>query len=397
MPAYSIDDQLVSPWQATTLRAQGRNESYLERLIASDPLVLGLDPYLTGLGTDFVAFCQTTLQSPTVRPLRPDVVLLSATGHVVIVEVKLEDNPELRDRRVISQIVDYAAAVANLDEMALLSWLGEAGDTSWLQVIQRAFPNSHDVERLAGALADRIARADIHLVVACDVAPVGLRDTVKLISAQSALGEFQLHVVELAPHVSASEPGRLLVIPQEVARTEIVSRTAVTVRYEGETGVSVSVVASSPSEVKDAIKQVGTGRSIRAEFETLLDAYNLDPYEGLLTNGNAIGYRQIKIPNWPDAVHYEFLDRRGDPGRIGVEIHVESDQYPIVCDWLKQQVSSLNGEFPSIEYSSKWMKGCRLVVTVPSADPVVGIQTMKRLISRTRDRISELVLPHPEG
>lgn len=387
MPAYSIDEQVVSLWRPTTLRSQGKNETYLERLIASDPLVLGLDPYLTGLGTDFVAFRQTTLDSPGARLLRPDVVLLSATGHVVIAEVKLEDNPELRDRRVISQVVDYAAAVANLDESALVAWLGIAGDHMWLDVVKRAFPGAHDVERLAGALADRVSRADMHLVIACDVAPVGLRDTVQLISAQAALGEFQLHVVELTPHVSSTEPGRILVIPQQVARTEIVSRTAVTVRYEGETGVGVTVVASSPTEVKDALKQAGSGRIMRPEFEAIIDAFNLEAPAELQAVGSALGYRQVKIPGWPSAVHYEFLDRRGNPASVGVEIHVESGGLPELCTRIADLANELAGRFPQLDYSSKWMKGCRLVVSVPSSDPAAAVQTMRLLVEATRASI----------
>ena len=151
-----------------------------------------------------------------------------------------------------------------------------------------------------------------------------------------------------------------------------------------ESGPKLTVVASSPTEVKDAIKQVGTGRVIRAEFESLLDAYNLNAPDGLYTNGNAIGYRQVKIPGWPEAVHYEFLDRGGEPARIGVELHVENGKYPDLCDSIESLVVSLANEFPGVEFSRKWMKGCRLVVLIPFAESDAAVQTMKLLISATR-------------
>ena len=384
MPAYSIDDTGLSRWVPTTFRTQGKNEEYLERLIAGDPLALGLDPYLTGLGINFAAYRQTRLDSPNVRSLRPDVVLLSETGHVVVVEVKLEDNSEIRDRRVISQIVDYAAAVANLDEDALVAWLGESDDTCWLDVVGRAFPKAHDLGRLAAALSDRITRADIHLVIACDSAPLGLRETIKLVSAQSALGDFQLHLVELTPYVNVEEPGRLLIIPNEVARTEIVSRTAVTVRYEGGTGVGVTVVASSPAELKDAIRETKSGRTMRAEFESLLDAFDLEVPDGLKTSGVAPSYRSIRVPGWPGLIHYEFLDRSGEPASVGVELHVESTEYSELCDIVEGFVPSLSAEFSDVSFSRKWFKGCRLVILVPFNDPGLAVRAMSQLIAQTR-------------
>lgn len=387
MPAYSVDDDRVSRWLPTTLRCQGKDEAYLERVIASDPLVLGLDPYVTGIGTSFAVFQQTWLDSPTARALRPDVVLLSETGHVVVVEVKLEDNPELRDRRVISQIIDYAAAVANLDEHTLAAWLGGPEDSCWLDVVRRAFPGAHDVERLAAALSDRISRADIHLVVACDVAPLGLRDTIQLISAQTALGEFQLHVVELTPYVNEGEPGRILVVPRETARTEIVSRTAVTVRREEGVGVGVTVVASSPTEVTEAIQRNKRGRVIRPEFEAILDAYNLGASDSMQTSGGATGYRQIKVPGWPAIIHYELLDRGGDPAVVGAELHLESGEYPQLREFLESLASSLHADFPSLQYSPKWFKGCRLWVPLPMRDVNAAAQAMAALIAATQVRI----------
>ncbi len=153
----------------------------------------------------------------------------------------------------------------------------------------------------------------------------------------------------------------------------------------------MTVVASSPAELKDAISQTKSGRTMRAEFESLLDAYNLEAPDGLNTSGSASGYRFIRVPGWPGAVHYEFLDRSGEPSGVGVELHVESAEYPDLCELVEGFVASLSGEFPDVSYSKKWFRGCRLVIPVPLADPSIAVQAMKRLIAETRAPILSLL------
>lgn len=388
MFAYTIGDNGPSRWHPTTLREQGFDEAYLELLIANDPSTLGLDPYSTGLGTRVVAIRQTRLESPTARTLRPDIVLLSAMGHIVIVEVKLGDNPELRDRRVISQIIDYASGLSNLDDRALIEWLGQDGDSRWTDVVARLLPEVTEVDRLAAVLRDRIRRAEIHLVIACDQVPAGLRETARQISAQSALGDFVLHVAELRPYVNDSQPG-LLIIPQEVTRTEIVARTAITLVKGDDDRVSVEVTASSPAEVQDAMEQLT--KDVRPEFQAVVDAYDAQASDGMRSQGRAARYRQIVPSTWPGRIHFELLDGRGGPDYVGLELHVESPDYPQLCSYVEQLGPRLQSELGEPEYSQKWFKGCRLAFRAPIDQPLLAAQRMQALIDQSMSEIDRLL------
>src|SRR6266850_188359 len=95
-------------WQPTTLSDLGKDEKFLEQIIADSPELLGLRG--SGIKGPFKAFRQLSLETPQGRSIRPDIVFLTASGHAVVVEVKLHSNPDLGKRDVIAQIVDYASS-----------------------------------------------------------------------------------------------------------------------------------------------------------------------------------------------------------------------------------------------------------------------------------------------
>src|SRR4051812_45243281 len=92
------DDGAAETWRPTTLRKVGKDERFLESIISKEPELLGFDPYLSAVRGPFVVFRQLSVETPLGKVVRPDLVLFSESGHVVVVELKLEDNPELKDR-----------------------------------------------------------------------------------------------------------------------------------------------------------------------------------------------------------------------------------------------------------------------------------------------------------
>ena len=80
-----------------------------------------------------------------------DIVLLAASGHVIVVEVKRNANPELRDRAVIAQIIDYASSFASLTDEELVTLFGSATQTpqTWGEVVQQHFPDEDSCDELA--------------------------------------------------------------------------------------------------------------------------------------------------------------------------------------------------------------------------------------------------------
>ena len=86
-------------------------------------------------------------------------------------------------------------------------------------------------------------------------------------------------------------------------------------------------------------------------------------------------------------MHYEFLDRGRDPATVGIELHLETGQYPSLREFLEELAQSVQRDFPDLLYSTKWFKGCRLVIPIAMNDAKSAIQTMNTLIAATRTPI----------
>ena len=73
-----------------------------------------------------------------------------------MIEVKLSTNPELKDRRVIAQVVDYAASFSQLEMPQLLDLFTESGQAkSWEDLIVDRFPDEDDPAEIADVLHHR--------------------------------------------------------------------------------------------------------------------------------------------------------------------------------------------------------------------------------------------------
>jgi hypothetical protein len=257
----------VIAWTRSTIRElpidvpSSEREAFLERLIAEKPDLLGIgDSYdESDIEPPFCAFSQVRLRALNGRTIFPDLILLFQSGHVVIVEVKLTDNPELRDRQVVAQLLEYAACLAQCSEQSLFELFNGAahGATTWAGFVQKVFPLSNEPERLARRLLDKFRSSKLHLIIACDEAPVGLRELVRGVVGQSALGEYEFRVVEITPFVSEEGDG-VMFLPHTTLETEIVARSAVTVNVgAGQPQPVVTVDVTPLAEITDRIKSRG--------------------------------------------------------------------------------------------------------------------------------------------
>jgi hypothetical protein len=236
-----------------------QREAFLEKMIADKPDLLGVGDAndTSDIEGPFCAFSQLKLKALNGRMIYPDLVMLWQSGHVVVVEVKLSDNPELRDRQVVAQLLEYAACLAQHSEQSLFEFFNAqaSGATSWAGFIEKCFPKSNDPERLAGRLLDKFRSSKLHLIIACDEAPVGLRELVRGVVGQSALGEYEFRVVEIAPFVSTEGQEGVVFLPYTSLETEIVARSAVTVSIgPGQPALRVNVDVTPLDEVTDRIQ-----------------------------------------------------------------------------------------------------------------------------------------------
>jgi hypothetical protein len=253
------------------------DEKFLENVIASQPELLGIgnsddDSDVEG---PFVAFTQVGLKALNDRIIYPDLILLWQSGHVVVVEVKLIDNPELRDRQVVAQLLEYAAVLSSCSETKLMQLFGGAEPESWPQLVGRLFPNVTDSGRLAKRFLDKFRNSRLHLVIACDEAPKGLKELVRGVVGQSALGEYNFRVVEVMAYAS-DRSGEILFMPHTTLSTEIIGRTSVTVSIAGEHASADVSVQVTPLEEQEAaardIRDGGAGRRVWTEESFFEDA-----------------------------------------------------------------------------------------------------------------------------
>ncbi|MEZ6096046.1 MAG: hypothetical protein R3C03_17785 [Pirellulaceae bacterium] len=143
-------DSKSQVFDLTSLDALGRSEAYLEEVLASHPALLQLENRRTNIASPFRIFRQLSLPTPSGRVIFPDLVILAASGHVVVVEVKLGINPELRNRAVISQIVEYSAAFSGMVEDQIVTMFSRGEQASeWERFVDREFPGEGDLSELA--------------------------------------------------------------------------------------------------------------------------------------------------------------------------------------------------------------------------------------------------------
>jgi hypothetical protein len=258
-------DGNLEVWHPVPLDQINKDEKFLENVLASSPELMGLRSRGSRIYGKLVALQQVSFTTPVGRAIQPDIVILSENGDFIVVEVKLFANPELRDRRVIAQIIDYVASFSALNEHQLAqifkkSRIEEA--QSWADVIAFLFPDEQEPEDLAQALLSNIQSGNIHVVIACDMVPRGLNEVVRGIATQSTLG-FTVLVVEITPYVmDEGDFLEILFVPRIRLESEIVARTAVTIGFKKDEGrPSVSVTTTSIDEIEKNI-DAGTKRSL---------------------------------------------------------------------------------------------------------------------------------------
>jgi hypothetical protein len=86
-------DSTKTVWLHTTLDQIGKNEQYLESVIAETPELLCLETRKTGIYGPYTVFRQLTFTTPQSRQIIPDILIITASGDIIVVEVKLFANP----------------------------------------------------------------------------------------------------------------------------------------------------------------------------------------------------------------------------------------------------------------------------------------------------------------
>ncbi len=390
LPLLLVDDSRTHAWTPTTVRSLGKNEEYLESLIGKAPELLGLEDYRTHVKGPYAAFHQLGVETPSGQTVAPDIVFLTASGHVVVVEVKLADNEELRGRKVVAQVVEYAASIATYSEEELTELFDAdmAPGSRFSDLVRKHLPGCPEPAGLAGELVRKIHAAEIHLVIACDLAPEGLRDFVAAVTAQQSLGNYELRVCELVPYVGpGGGAAHFFLVPSGVLRTEVVARTVVEVTTDADGRRAMSARTTPIDDVEEAIAEASgkAPKETRPQILRAVAAYMPMAEPGTFERGRAPHYRFILVKGWPSAMHYEFQHLKSKK-TLGVELHFEGEDVRALSDAVRDAKLTPSAELPGLVWDQSWAKGKgRLrMVFAEDVDPTVAAKAMVALIRKTR-------------
>lgn len=355
---YLIDgDNNLTPLS----QADYDSEELLQSLLSDHPQLLGGDQMGGGVPREWLF---VTREAPV--PDKEggggrwslDHLFLDQDAIPTFVEVKRASDNRIR-REVVGQMLDYAANGLRYWPVEQIQALlaSRVGDVD--AAVLGAFGDSLDPADYWQRVGDNIGEGRVRLLFVADKIPDELLAVVEFLNRQ--MDHTEVLAVEV-PQFTGQ--GLRTLAPRVLGLTQ---------------------------EAEQRKRGYRRTRQPRPEFRALVDAYNLHPADGLLTNGRAAGYRQVKIPGWPDVVHYEFVDRGGEPPCVGVEIHLESADYGPLCEHIEALQQQVSADFPGIEFSDSWERGCRLTIYIPMADADAATEAMARLVSATRGSIQQVL------
>ncbi len=216
------------------------DEAWLQKLIDEAPEVLpitAVDSRVQGplwsLGREI----------PT--PSGPiDNLLLTQSGHMVVVETKLWRNPQAR-REAVTQVLDYAKH--------LLDWTYEDVERQWRQ---RAGPATSLFASLApldvpseadwvDRVNNRLAAGEMVLLIVGDGIASRAESLAESVGGHPAI-QFRLALIEL--QLFAIADGGVLVVPHTLARTTEIQRATVRVVYDERARPDVMVEVPLPDK-----------------------------------------------------------------------------------------------------------------------------------------------------
>jgi hypothetical protein len=395
LPIFITSSSGTARWSPRTVGELGPDfdETYLERRIEERPELLGLEDRDAHIAGPFRAFRQLVLETPTGQIAKPDLVFLTHSGHVVVVEVKLESNRELWGREVVAQVLDYAASLSTYEEQDLVKLFAPElpARARFVDVVRRLFPQD-DAAAISEALLRRLRGADIQVVIACDRAPDELNDYVKAVSAQRALGAYAIRVVEVVPYIrDGAGASEVMLVPGAITKTEIVMRTSIEVVNRPDGKVSVNVETTPLADLEEKISiATGAKRAPRPELLAAADAYESVAEPGTSVFGRAADHRKIRVEGWPTDIHYEFLFRRSPEDSIRVELHFESAEFVELAKKVQAAARAAPDAPPGLMWDPQWIEGGRLGIVLPiAADPRRFAGAMVALIKLTRPLVAK--------
>lgn len=284
-----------------------------------------------------------------------DHLFLDGDGVPVLVEVKRSTDTRIR-REVVGQMLDYAAnAVAYWPIEHIQSAFAAECDRNGMNPQERleSFLGGRvDEETFWTKVKTNLQAGRIRMLFVADQVPRELRRIIEFLNEQMDPAEV------LGIEIRQFSDGQLRTLAPVVF-----GRTAGAETRKATVSAATQQSTSAVQAVVDAFNELAKGK-----------------YE---TSGAAKRYRQIKLPELPERVHYELIHTP----RYGVtpELHAETKDYKFmapVLETLAKDNPQIRGA--TVEFDPVWMGAGRLRAFQNNQSPEIVAQTMLELIERTR-------------
>lgn len=298
------------------LGAGQKDENWLQEKLHENPSCLPIDEIEPAFG-DLIPICME-LSTPHGSI---DNVFLTPTGDIVIGEVKLWRNPEMR-RMVVAQALDYAACIFAMNyeefERAILKnkSVSASGSSSLYELADH--PEQLDEAAFVDAINRNLTQGRALVLVIGD----GIRsETQQLMSVLEDYGslQFTFALIELAVFTRNDRRDEYLICPRVLAKTEMLRRTVFDTgsRPLASEGASVSEPRKATSKPTKELQSISSEQFWEAMSS--LDSSLPSKLQSFLASVEELGitpeFKRSLILRWTtpegQSVNLGYIERNG--------------------------------------------------------------------------------------
>jgi hypothetical protein len=288
-------------WQRKNLIDIKKKESLLEDALVATPELLCLEDL--GIFHNHIHVVrQASARAITGAQTYPDILFLTDTGEVGIVEVKRYGNPELAGRKVISQVLDYGATLTTLSEPEQVKLFRNEGSNaeSFEQLVVELYRKATKPAALASKIRRQLQYGQLYYMIACDRAPIGLGEWVRSVS-QSSTTDFTIRVLEVCPYQQNGEPDTLIWFSAPIIETETIQRTTIRIDTPKDDSRVVVHIEGEISEDGKSALGMNDPRSI--------STYMAIATEKLANIQSTLGYNEPDLFSALERIHRKALHK----------------------------------------------------------------------------------------
>lgn len=326
-----------------------------------------------------------------------DILYMTQTGQVVLVETKLWRNAEAR-RQVVAQILDYAKELSGWTYETLSKAVAMAtkrGPSALMECVRSAVPDIDEAVFVDG-VNRCLATGDFILIIAGDGIRRGAEALVGFVQEFGNL-RFELALIEVAIFRLPNEA--ILLQPRILARTEVLTRT-VFVGQSAQSSLDAMVVPESPEKASVA-------QWFEQFWRDFLDGLQLDDMTQPLPSRPARStnlYLQMP-PGSSQAWVSAYLAQSSNEGGVFLTFARSFDSSGLLYDELLAMSDLIAEEVPGITWRRDG--NGKVWITAPTValgdlkDPANRLRVIEhlkvqtnRMVNAFRGRLAELCRQH---